>query len=48
MFKGAKDILQEFPQTCPKNFCAANFPLQILCSSWLLIINSQILKHEFF
>jgi len=26
IFGDAKDILPEFPQTCPKNLCAVNFP----------------------
>jgi len=49
IFGGAKDILPEFPQTCPKNFCAANFPstnsLQQLFTHYQL---SQALKHEDF
>ena len=27
--------MPEIPQTCPKTFCAANFPLQIFCTSTL-------------
>jgi len=44
-FGGAKNSLDEFPQICRKTFNAANFPLQIFSSSWLLM-SSHTLKYE--